>query len=124
MAKRYNFLTDITDTSSVKLGTDGTFYTEIQSSGFESAIIVIAAYDSDDNIVTPTAGTATIEVSPIDGQWHSGATSGDNPIDLTQVGASADYTIPLFSGPMIQSRITLSGVTGTIDHFKSYCWRG
>lgn len=118
MAERFYFK----DSGSIELPIDGTFLTGEYPIEYESGYIVIALYDSNGDIVTPSAGTCTVEASPIDGQWHNGVTAGDAVIDLTLAGASATYTIPLFKGPHKQARITLASVAGA-NSAKAYIWR-
>ena len=119
MAKRFYFK----ESDNIEIGVDGAFYTDYMTAEFESAIVVIAGYDANGDIVAPTAGTATVTVFPIDGQGFTGASDGDNPIDLTLIGENATYNIPLFLGPIERASITLSGVTGAVDHFIAYMWR-
>lgn len=90
--------------------------------GTEAGVFVIAFYDSSGDPVTPSAGTITPEMSPISGQWQS-ASTGDSIIDATTVQAgSATYTMPTFSGPAIEGRVTLSGILGA-SSAVAYFWR-
>jgi hypothetical protein len=118
MAERFYF----TDSGSIELPIDGTFTSDLYPIELGKGYIVIAFYDSNGDIVTPSAGTCTVEVSPIKGQWHNGVSSGDAVIDATLAGAAATYTIPLFEGPQTQARITLASVAGA-DHAVGYIWR-
>lgn len=123
MAEREYFRNE---SGSTMLSGDGTFYTSMQSADWDNCIVVIAAYDANGDIVTPSAGLAEVEASPIDGQWHKAPSGGANPIDLTLTGADASYSIPYFEGPIVEARIVISGtdvVTDGIDHFKAFCWR-
>ncbi|MBL4800225.1 MAG: hypothetical protein JKY50_22745 [Oleispira sp.] len=89
---------------------------------YGTGVFVIAFYDASGDPVTPTAGTITPEASPIDGQWHT-PSSGDATITATAVVAgSAVYAIPVFTGPVIQGRITLAGILGATS-CKAYFWR-
>lgn len=90
--------------------------------GTETGVFVIAFYDSSGSPVTPTGGTIVPEMSPIRGQWQQ-AGSGSATIDATTVIAgTATYTVPVFAGPAIEGRITLSGITGA-DSAVAYFWR-
>lgn len=116
-----------TDDGSEKLTGDGTYLCESMNMEAESSEIFIAAYDSSDNIVTPSAGTATVEVCPIRGQWHSEASDGDNPIDLSLIGETATYDVPLFDGPFYAARIVLADTdfsTDGISYITAFVWRG
>lgn len=110
------------DGASVDLPIDGTFTTGEFPIEYESGYIIVALYDGIGNIVTPSAGTCAVEVSPIKGQWHAGVSAGDSVIDLTLAGATATYGIPLFKGPQINARITLASVAGATSA-KAYIWR-
>ena len=88
----------------------------------ESGVFIIAFFDAGGLPVTPTAGTSTPEMSPIDGQWQ-GAGSGDAIIDATKVIAgTSTYVIPVFPGPAREGRLTFAGITGA-DSAVAYFWR-
>lgn len=118
MSQRFNFK----NVDSIELPIDGTFYTDNFPPRFEKCAIVIALYDASGNIVTPSAGSCACEATPIEGQWHSTASSGDSVINLTSAGTSSTYVIPVFeNAPITQARITLADVAGA-DHAVAYLW--
>ena len=88
----------------------------------ESGVFVIAFQDANGDPVTPTGGTITPEMSPIEGQWQ-GAGGGDviiNAVDV--IAGSAAYTLPVFPGPAREGRLTFSGITGAVSAV-AYFWR-
>lgn len=107
--------------------TDGTLSTFNQIGddidlGTEVGVFVIAFYDATGAPVTPSGGTITPEMSPIAGQWQAVST-GDAVIDATTVQAGlATYSMPTFSGPAIEGRITFAGITGAASAV-AYFWR-
>lgn len=103
---------------------DGTYYTDALSVDCETDVIVIACYDANGDAVVGS-GSALFEACPIDGQWLSGQSEGDNPVDLALAGETATYSMPLFLGPVTRARVTFSGVTGApdVDHIKAFVWR-
>ncbi|AUR85534.1 hypothetical protein NVP1076O_29 [Vibrio phage 1.076.O._10N.286.51.B7] len=101
--------------------TDGTYLTRDMNIEFETGVLVVAFYDSEDKIVTPTAGTIDHAMSPIDGQWQS-SSSGTTPINAMNCGPDATYEVPTYVGPAIKGRIELTGVTGA-DYCVAYFWR-
>ena len=108
-------VTDGTYTTFDKPGSDISYQTE-------DGVFVIAFYDASDNVVTPTAGTITPEMSPISGQWQS-PSDGDTTINATEVEVGlSSYTIPRFAGPAMQGRMTLAGITGA-SYCVAYFWR-
>ena len=120
MAKRYYFK----DGDSIELSSNSVFSTGDMPVEHESSIVYIAAYDSNGDIITPTAGTATVSVESIEGEFDSGTSDGDNPIDLTLTGASASYSKPLFLGCVQSAKMSISGVDfGAVDHIKAFMWR-
>lgn len=116
--KAYNFLNG----EDVKLPVTGTFETGEMTMDYETSIMVLAAYDANDNIVVPTAGTATFAVEQIDGSWITSPSSGDASVDMTKTGPEVNYENPVFIGPCQNARITLSGVSGA-SYVKAFCWR-
>ena len=61
--------------------------------------------------VTPTAGTITIEGSPLGGIFLAPACGG--VIDATTVSSpTATYDVPFFEGRIIRGKASFSGVTG------------
>lgn len=118
MAERFNFKNG----DSIELPIDGVFYTDDFPARFEKCAIVIALYDAAGDIATATAGTCSVEASPIDGQWHSTSSNLANVIDLTLAGETSTYTIPVYeNAPITQARITLADVAGA-DHAKAFLW--
>ena len=101
--------------------TDGTLYTDKIPSNYAKSCVVIAFYDANGDIVTPTSGTCSVEASPIDDQWFAGVSSGDSVIDVTKAGDEATYNIPVFESVVVQARITFAGVTGA-DHAIAFVW--
>ena len=90
--------------------------------GTETGVFIIAFYDSNGDPVTPTAGTITPEMSPLQGQWQRAGT-GDAVIDATKVEAGlSTYSMPTFAGPAIEGRLTFAGITGA-DSAVAYFWR-
>ena len=88
----------------------------------ESGVFVIAFQDANGDPVTPTGGTITPEMSPIEGQWQK-ATTGDAIINAVDVIAgSAVYTLPVFPGPAREGRLTFAGITGAVSAV-AYFWR-
>lgn len=60
---------------------------------------------------TPTAGTVTIQGSPMGLNWLAPSTGGT--VQANTVGnPNSTYTPPFFQGRMAQGRITFAGVTG------------
>lgn len=90
--------------------------------GTETGVFIIAFYDSNGDPATPTAGTITPEMSPLQGQWQRAGT-GDAVIDATKVEAGlSTYSMPTFAGPAIEGRLTFAGITGA-DSAVAYFWR-
>ena len=103
---------------------DGTLLTNemLNVTDFGTGVLAVAFYDANGDLVTPTAGTITPEGSPIEGQWLT-PSSGDSVIQATAVIAgSATYAMPVFTGPVIQGRITFAGIIGAVTA-KAYFWR-
>lgn len=108
---------------STKLPGNGTYETGNMSADYDYSVIYVATYDVNGNLVDATAGTATASIQDINGQWDSGVSDGDNPIDLTQCGESAGYAKPLFLGDCKNAKLAISGLTGA-DHVKAFVKRG
>lgn len=120
MAERYYFKSG----DSIDLPVTGTFYTDEFPVERDGSMIIVALYDANGDVITPSAGTCKVEVSPIKGQWFNGTSSGDSTIVMAEAGASATYDIPVFIGPQTQARITLSDVSGIgASYIKAYLWR-
>lgn len=119
MAKRY-YIGGDNDGNKVPCA-DAVFETDKMSFNEESGVLFIAFYDSNGDIVTPTAGTVTPEGSAIEGQWLT-PSSGDAVIDCTEVIAgSATYTTPVFVGCCERVRITMADVDA--DSFIAFIWK-
>ena len=103
------------------LPVDGSFFTDALTPDYDASVFVIALYDANGDIVTPSAGTCTITVSPIDGQFQ-GPSEGDSIINLTLAGADASYTMPSFAGPQIKGKIVLADVAGAVSA-TAFLWR-
>lgn len=107
--------------------TDGVFTTFDQPGSdidisTESGVFVIAFFDADGLPTTPTGGTITPEMSPINGQWQA-PSAGDAVIDAVKVIAGlSTYTMPAFSGPAREGRLTFSGIAG-VASAVAYFWR-
>ena len=107
--------------TSVVLPINGTFYTDEFAPEYEESILAIALYDAGGAIVTASAGTCVISISPIDGQYQA-PSSGSATIDLTLAGAEATYVMPSFKGPQIKGRIVLANVAGAASA-RAFIWR-
>ena len=128
----FNILNDLSDNNSIDVSVaDGTYETGVIAERFREGVFVIVFFDADGNIVTPTAGTITTNMSPYKAaekqqyQWLA-PSCGDAVISATDVVSSTDgvarYTLPLFIGPTVKGRMTLSGITGA-DHCQAFFWR-
>jgi hypothetical protein len=117
MAKREYFKNG----ASFALPIDGTFFTDDFAPDYEESILVIGLYDAGGAIVTASAGTCVIAISPIDGQWQ-GPSAGSATIDLTLAGPEATYILPSFRGPQIKGRIVLANVAGA-NSARAFIWR-
>jgi len=74
--------------------------------------------------VTPSAGTATPEGSPMPEQWMAPG-GGDVTVDAIKCIAApgvATYAMPTFIGPVFKGRVTLSGITGALTCRATF-WR-
>lgn len=107
-----------------KLSSNGEFLASELSANFRDSVCVICAYDANGNVVTPSAGTATFSMAPINGQFHD---QENFVINLAQAGPNATYDMPRVFGPVVQSKLVLTGVDFSgdgIDHVLAYIWRG
>ncbi|CAM0101559.1 hypothetical protein PODOV084v1_p0002 [Vibrio phage 340E47.2] len=124
MAKTYHVLSNGSQALPVA---DGTLSTQAlnspdMSTDFDDGVFVISFYDANGDLVTPTAGSIVVEMSPVEGQWLA-PSGGDATIQATEVIAgSATYTAPRFTGPAIAGRLTFAGVTGATTA-RAYFWR-
>ena len=82
------------------------------------SIFFIQFYDANMLPVTPTAGTITPEMSPIEGQWLKAS----NQDFIRAVDTGNNYTPSVFEGPAIDGRVTLSGIVGAV-YAKAFFWR-
>lgn len=96
------------------LVSDGVFYTGDMSADYTLGTFSIAFFDVGGNIVTPTAGTINHRMETIPGQWHQ-SSSGEAPINAIDCGSEASYQMPVYNGPAIKGRLTLTGVTGAVS---------
>lgn len=100
---------------------DGTYLTDPISRNDIEGVMLVAFYDSNDDIITPTAGTIKSEMSPIEGQWHL---DSEPLFDAVDCGPIARYVIPTFKGPAIQGRVTFADLDGPdISYAKVQFWR-
>ena len=109
----------VTDTDGMAI--NGTYLSEDMAEDFQQGAFFIAFYNSDGNIATPTGGTIEVQLSPIDGQWHSLDRNGQ--IEATTVGELATYVIPAFCTLVRQGRMTLNDIQGAA-YCKAFFWRG
>ena len=101
---------------------DGDFYTEDTSLGYSIGVCALEFLDAQKNPITPTGGTVTFKSAPIGEQWHE-PSNGKGIINAVDVVAGdSGYTMPTFNGPVIKSKMTLSGITGAA-FVRAYHWR-
>jgi len=100
---------------------DGEYFTGVLSAARETGTLIVAFYNANDEIVTPTSGTINHSMSPIEGQWQT-SSSGGSPINAVNCGANALYEVPVYNGPAIRGRIILTGIVGA-DYCRAYFWR-
>ena len=103
---------------------NGVLYTSemLNVTDFGTGVFVVAFYDADGVPVTTTAGTIVPEASPIEGQWHT-PSSGDATIQASSVIAGSSlYSLPVFTGPVVQGRLTFAGIVGA-SFARAYFWR-
>lgn len=77
---------------------------------FERGYFSLTFFDSSNNFVKPTAGSATVTVS--DDGFNYGSITNGEIADLTK-----DYDRPNYAGSVRKFKISLSGVTGA-DKFS------
>lgn len=84
---------------------------------FLQTFFVIAFYDANDNLVTPTGGTVVVTAEPIAGQTL-GPSAGDSTIPMTAVkaGALSTYTPPVFSGPVVKVNASITSPAGAAQY--------
>lgn len=112
------------DGDSSKLTSNGTFLAKNLTAEYGDSVCAICAYDANGGVVTPTAGTATFSMAPLDGQFHDADIFS---INLTLAGETATYDLPRVFGPVVESKVEISGVDFVgdgIDHIIAYIWRG
>ena len=95
----------------------------LMDENFETGTFNIIFFDANGEPVTPGAGTIVPEMSTFsEGQWL-GPSTGDATIQATDVQAgSASYTMPVFSGPAVEGRLTFADITVAVSA-KAYFWR-
>lgn len=116
-SKRY-IRKDNTNPETRQQVSNATYYTKINDDNhFQSGMFVVAFYDINGDITTPTSGTLKVSVSPIEGQWREIAT-----LNATDCGESATYEYPILTGTMLQGKVEVSGVVGA-DSIEGFFWR-
>ena len=101
--------------------TDGVLETIEVYKGFDRAVLVLAFYDVNDELVAPTSGSVYAEMSPVTGQWHLPST-GDYPVVAPNVAPGiVTYEIPQFDAPATRGRIRLTGITGAVK-VSAFFW--
>ena len=127
---KFFILNDLSDNESINIPVDdGTYETGIIAERFKEGVFIIAFFDANNNLVTPTGGAIKVEMSPFRNrdnldqfQWQD-PSNGDTPILATNVIAGlAKYTLPLFIGPSVKGRMKLNGIAGA-DHCQAFFWR-
>ena len=101
--------------------TDGEYFTDDLSAVHSTGVFIVAFYDVNNEIITPSAGTVDHAMSPVQGQWQESSSSPD-PIDATTCGPDATYEVPTYLGPAIKGRIELAGIAGA-EYCRAYFWR-
>ena len=90
---------------------DGSFFTGLLPVEYLRGNCYLKFLDASGNDVTPTGGTITFSASPIPGQFLTPpVVMTINATDVT--AGDAAYTPPTFDSIAIDTRMTLSGVTG------------
>jgi hypothetical protein len=101
---------------------DGDYYTDRINIDYNIGQCAVEFLDAQEQPVTPTGGTVSFLSAPIGEQWHQ-PSNGNGVINAADVVAGeASYTMPQFNGPVIKSKMTLSGVTGAA-FVRAYHWR-
>ena len=111
------------DSGSSNLTRNGEFKAYELPANYKDSVCVVCAYDSEGNIVTPNVGNATFSMAPISGQFHD---QENFIVNLNQAGPIATYEMPRVFGPVVESKLVLSGVDFAgdgIDHINAYIWR-
>lgn len=120
MASPYYFR-DSEDNQFIEIA-DGDFFTGDMPTGTSLGQCAVQFYDAQKAPVTPTAGTVTFKSAMFSGQWLE-PNNGNGVINAVDVIAGdANYTPAQFNGPVIKSRMTLSGITGAV-YVRAYHWR-
>ena len=101
---------------------EGTYNSVIMPEDFQQGAFFLAFYNSNGGIVTPTAGTITVELSPIEGQWHGLNENG--VITATTVGANATYVVPAFCTLVRQGRMRFDSAIAGGAYCRAFFWRG
>ncbi len=101
--------------------TNGIYFTELMPEDFQQGAFYLQFFDTLGDVVTPSAGTITVQISPIEGQWHLLDRHGT--IAASSVGAISTYTVPVFCALARQGRVQFDGIAGA-DHCRAFFWRG
>lgn len=101
--------------------TSGTFQTDQMSGDYGMCRVYIAFFSDSAGTVaaTPTAGTVTLEVSPISGSWQT--LDNATPLPAAMVAAGA-YDAPTHHGMAIRGRVTFTGIVGAA-YARVVFWR-
>jgi len=91
------------------------------SASYGTGQISVEFLDAQGDPVAGTAGTVTFSSSPNGSQWHT-PSNGDGVINVVDVIPEAEYTIPEFNGPVVSTRMVLSGVAGA-TFVRAFHWR-
>lgn len=119
MANQY-FFRDANDNVRIPVA-DGQYFTGAMSADYLRGNCFLAFYDANGDLVTPTGGTITFDSSAIEGQWLMAPSI--QTINATDVIAGdALYTPPTFDAIVINTRMTLAGITGA-THAEAFHWR-
>lgn len=99
----------------------GTYYTDSMSADWSDCQVFVEFFSdaAGDVPATATAGTITVEASPMGGIYIAAGTG--TPISATAVSAGT-YTPARFIGPAVRGRVTLAGITGAA-YAKITFWR-
>ena len=125
-ANLYQKTFDVLHQGSIQLPIAAGSYSTIRMpDDFQQGSFFIAFYNSAGVLTAPTAGSITIELSPIEGQWHGLAQNGT--IMANTVGAQATYIVPTFCTLVRWARINFDAniaAAGTGGYANAFFWRG